>query len=206
MLEQNVKESFSKTLEKNKQNKTKLIAEESPKEILQIDKTLLSEGNLNQNNELSINYSEEEGIKEFLMKNHSDFKLEELEINSYNKDEIRDYVNNQLDLSHLDSLPIVNYNHSESLKTILVVTHSGFISELINVIRKLKNLKSVTKNETHNTGVHVIRIYCINCGGKCTGNCDESKFRIEFDFVLINDTSHLSILKSEYSTCKNYFK
>jgi hypothetical protein len=72
----------------------------------------------------------------------------------------------------------------------LVVSHGGFIREFINVINHKKELKLMQKGETANTGLYVIKIYCSNCGGACllTEECNNTK--LEFDFILTNDSSH----------------
>ena len=86
----------------------------------------------------------------------------------------------------------------ESPKKILVVSHSGFISELINLIRRYGNVKPVNKNETKNACFHVIRIYCSICGKdslcKNTKECQSILNKLEFDHILVNECNHLSML------------
>lgn len=119
----------------------------------------------------------------------------EVKINPFSKDDIDNYLNS-LDLSCINSdKPYLGFDNDKQIKRILVISHSGFISELINLVRKSKGLKINMKNITNNTGIHVIRIYCSNCGieSKCL-NTELCK-KIEFDFILNNDISHLEILK-----------
>jgi hypothetical protein len=88
--------------------------------------------------------------------------------------------------------PFKGYSEITDFKRILVVTHGGFIMELINVIRKKQNLEFNGKNNSHNTGLYVIKIYCKFCGAICKlieGQCINTS--LEFDFILINDKSHL---------------
>jgi len=117
---------------------------------------------------------------------------------NYNEENIDEYLNS-LDLSYLNEKPYYGYDDKSNIKRILVISHSGFISELINVIRKLRNVNLIPKNETNNTGITVIRIYCNICGMESycqnTIECNQIKNRIiEFDFLLINNIQHLSIL------------
>jgi hypothetical protein len=76
----------------------------------------------------------------------------------------------------------------------LIMTHSGVICELLNVICRCKGCSSLSgKDWVHNCSITIIRIYCYNCGGKCVKENDE-KCRVEFDIVVLDEVSHLQIL------------
>jgi hypothetical protein len=79
------------------------------------------------------------------------------------------------------------YTPETDLQRILMVTHGGVIMELNNIIYKFKGIEKFAKNESSNTGLTVIRIYCASCGGVCKGqqNC-----KLEFDYILNNDVRH----------------
>jgi hypothetical protein len=80
------------------------------------------------------------------------------------------------------------YTQETDLQRILMVTHGGVIMELNNnIIYKFKSIEKFAKNESSNTGLTVIRIYCASCGGVCKGqqNC-----KLEFDYILNNDVRH----------------
>lgn len=86
--------------------------------------------------------------------------------------------------------PYKGFKESPDINRILLVTHGGFIMELINVIRNKKGREILKKNDTMNTALYVIKIYCTICNGvcKCSSECSDSK--LEFDFILFNDNSH----------------
>jgi hypothetical protein len=126
------------------------------------------------------------------IKQDLNFEYEESEIDSY-----LDSLHNQL-YKISDIQQYSGYDADTIINRVLIVSHSEFISELINIIRKFWNLKPNEKNETSNTGIYVIKIYCIHCGvNKICLNMDECNNKnrvIEFDFIVNNDTSHLSVL------------
>jgi hypothetical protein len=119
-------------------------------------------------------------------------------IDVYEKKEIETAIE-KFDLSQLEKLPYSGYNASENVKRILIVSHSGFISEMINVIKLITNIKLHDKHHTINTGLYVIRIFCKHCGisTKCKNEieCSKDDYELEFDFVLENDISHLACIK-----------
>lgn len=56
---------------------------------------------------------------------------------------------------------------------------------------------SEKKNETSNTGLHIIKIYCSLCGSNSPCKNTEECFinnKIDFDIILSNDKSHLAVL------------
>ena len=116
----------------------------------------------------------------------------------YDKDEIITFVNG-LDLSHVNGKPFPSFNKDEKIKRILVVTHSGFISEIINIIKSEENLKPEVKHNTRNTGLYVIRISCKICGinSTCKFNPQCNEAELEFDFIVTNDVGHLDVVKEQ---------
>lgn len=76
----------------------------------------------------------------------------------------------------------------EDLPKILLITHGGFIMELVNVIRNKKGFKIFNRNDAKNTALYVIRIYCSICGKVCQSK--ERCGKLEYDFVIYNDNSH----------------
>jgi hypothetical protein len=132
----------------------------------------------------------------------------DIDLKSYNESDIKTFLNNA-DLSFLHHLQIkqyIGYNENETNR-ILIVTHSGFITEMINLIRKLWNLKPTEKTNVSNCGLYVIRIYCLNCGPFSLCNdeqsCRDTKKILEFDFLLSNDVSHLNILNTGEDETEN---
>lgn len=84
---------------------------------------------------------------------------------------------------------------NSSWKRILIVSHSGFIMEMLNVITRCKGLISLTqKSCIQNCSISVLRVYCYNCNGVCT-KMEEGKCKIEFDFVCLDNNEHLQFLK-----------
>ena len=120
------------------------------------------------------------------------------EVEIYDREEINSLIE-KLDLAYLNAYPFKEYNPLEKIKRILIVSHSGCISEILNVIKDLKNLKSNEIQHSKNTAVYAIRIYCNNCGKttKCKNEagCGLDFKNIEFEFLLANDVSHLNALK-----------
>lgn len=149
----------------------------------------------------------DDNIYKFPFDDEEAIKLSNIKPPSVNEIDIydRSSINSQiykLDLTHLEStLPYPGYDTLDNIKRVLTVSHSGFISEMINVIRNTKGLMSNEKIHSRNTAVYVIRIYCKNCGKlskcKCINQegCEVDLTTIEFDFIVANDVSHLDELK-----------
>lgn len=94
-----------------------------------------------------------------------------------------------------DTSIIPENNEKVDYKRILMVTHSGFIMELINVVTRIKGLVILNKKSwVQNCSITILRIYCSNCNGVCLkqeqGNC-----KIEYDFVCYDNSDHLQFLK-----------
>ena len=65
-------------------------------------------------------------------------------------------------------------------------------------MRLRKDLKLRFVNDAKNCSLFVIRIFCEFCGANCYQKSKE-KCRINFDFLVYNDTSHLDCLNSSNS-------
>jgi hypothetical protein len=131
-----------------------------------------------------------------LLSNKTNYDISKVDV--YDRKEIETLME-KFDLSHLENQPYCGFDPAEKIKRILIVSHSGFISELINVIKHINNIKLHGKHHTINTGLYVMRIFCKKCGitTKCKNEISECKdnYKLEFDFVLENDVTHLSCIK-----------
>lgn len=86
------------------------------------------------------------------------------------------------------------YSNIPEFKRMLIVSHSGFILELFNVINKIKGLNYTTdKTHINNCSLTIIRVYCSKCNGICLSSCKECD--MEFSYVLIDEGLHLKDLK-----------
>jgi hypothetical protein len=83
------------------------------------------------------------------------------------------------------------FTNEIGLKRVLVVTHPGFIMELLNSIRIRKNIRPKFLNDSRATSLYIFRIYCTNCGANCYSK--GSKCELQYDMVIYNDTTHLKI-------------
>ena len=165
----------------------------------------------NKNEEYCKSYSSEESkngekdLKEILEEINQiaeEMKVEgnkiDLENLNYDEKEVDEYLKT---LGELD-MPFENYEYDPSspVKRVLLVSHSGFISELINVVRKMNNLMPNEKNVTNNAGIHVIRIQCNKCGPltvcKNEFMCNEPNNKVvELNYLVNNDIKHLNVIK-----------
>lgn len=81
---------------------------------------------------------------------------------------------------------------SKIFKKILVVSHGGFIMELLNVINFLTTKETPSyKNSAQNCSIHVINIFCKNTKGKCNEKCPRNMNCIQIDVIRKNDIKHL---------------
>lgn len=109
----------------------------------------------------------------------------------FNKTDIESFVNTNFSF---DKNVYLGYNEKTNFKRILIVSHSGTIMELFNVISRCKGLNILSDiTHTTNTGLSIIKIYCPECDGVCTNKSD--KCSVEFDYVLTDDANHLKDLK-----------
>lgn len=83
----------------------------------------------------------------------------------------------------------LGYNISNNLKKVLVVTHGGFIMEMMNLIRIRKGVSIKTTSDSKLTSVYVVRIYCYVCGGICYSKSKDCK--LEYDLLAYNNVNHL---------------
>jgi hypothetical protein len=79
-----------------------------------------------------------------------------------------------------------------NIPRILIVSHKGCIMEILNCIRKKKNIKINFINDSNNTGLYILKVYCLICGAICYSKNDNCI--LEFDFILFNDIDHLGPL------------
>lgn len=197
LITTNVKSDFIEKMNKQMENKIEKRIEE-----LKL-KLSLNEINNFEFNDMEkfmkdqLNFLIESG--EMNYKSYHDYQPESLtDLNlksqTLDKPAIDDYLNN-INLDYLNVTPYLGFNNDNNMKRILVVSHSGFIRELIHVIYKLKGLK-FQKISSTNTALYVIRIYCKKCGTICLEQaCEENN--LEYDFLLFNDTFHLQILNNQ---------
>ena len=92
-------------------------------------------------------------------------------------------------------VPFNGFINETENKRILVVTHGGFIMETINAIRTKTNKELRFANDAINTGLYVLKIYCELCGLACKSN---QNCKLNFDFLLFNNSSHLEFLVKDY--------
>jgi hypothetical protein len=205
--EQEIKELIEKQIEEFKLsiNNEKYLMKIYQNEILK-NHDIFNENYIETpaNNFFVIDQTEKE-VDDFIFQYNnlsSNNKLKEINFN-YDESEIDSFLeslNDKItDISNLQPYSIQDSKNETDVNRILIISHSGFISELLNIIRKLWNLKPNEKNVISHTAIFVIKIYCKYCGmsKKCENklecNNDEKRI-IEFDFILNNDTSHLSNL------------
>lgn len=84
------------------------------------------------------------------------------------------------------------YDPDLNYPRVLLVTHGGFIMEFLNNIRQKKNIRIKFINDSKNTSLYIIKIYCINCGGVCYSK--DKNCKMDFDMILFNDIEHLGKL------------
>ena len=89
------------------------------------------------------------------------------------------------------SIPFNGFQIEKSFKRILVLTHGGFIMETLNAIRTRKNQELRFINDAKNTALYVLKIFCEVCGNICSNS---SKCKMYYDFLIINDISHLDFI------------
>ena len=196
-LENQIKEQTS-----NISNSIEILKEEEIKITNYEEHLLLDSKLLLENKPTCIDYDKHNITEEDIEKLSQNFEFKNIFYNkNYDEKELTKEIDSYNISSFENELPYIGYDCMNEIKRILIISHSGFISELLNVIYKVKNLRINAKNSTHNTGIYIIKVYCSNCGNnKCQNdeNCkDPTKNRIEFDFIKANDSSHLFILKDE---------
>lgn len=86
----------------------------------------------------------------------------------------------------------IKYNEEEVLERVLVISHSGFILEVLNVINKIKGLSPLEIDIINNCSITILRIFCSICNGRCIGNGDGCE--VEYNLIMINNNSHLEFL------------
>lgn len=86
----------------------------------------------------------------------------------------------------------IKYNEEEVLERVLVISHSGFILEVLNVINKIRGLSPLEIDIINNCSITILRIFCSICNGRCIGNGDGCE--VEYNLIMINNNSHLEFL------------
>ena len=81
------------------------------------------------------------------------------------------------------------FNLNNNLPRILILSHSGFILEFLNVIRQRKKVSPKFISDTKQTALFVIKIYCFVCGGVCYSKSKDCQ--LEYDLIVYNNTNHL---------------
>ena len=80
------------------------------------------------------------------------------------------------------------YQQNEIRRT-LVISHSGFIGEIINAIKVRQGLNIDDDDEVPlNCSVYIIRAFCPVCVSECE---KKDKCKIKFEIMIYNDISHL---------------
>jgi broad specificity phosphatase PhoE len=185
-----------KTMLKNFRNKfeSETLTEEQEKELqamesdLKADREFLLEDIKNEVMNIEVEQSSEES-------NVDNLKEEITFDDNFDKEEIDKYLET-IDVDYLKEKPYISFDNNEKIKRVLLVTHSSIAKEILNVLKKLQGRRITTQHSVNNTGIYVIRIYCRFCGmQKCQSKTECDINRLEFDYVLVNDISHLKILK-----------
>lgn len=183
--EKNLTEKNQKDLDEKLLRQLENVKIENKKTFeLKISDDEINELNISSKNELIKRNTQEIKISSKISQNFDSGFFDDNEVNK--KD---DNINILLKTK---SKPYLGFDHSKETNRVLVVTHGGFIMELINVIRNKKGLEMDAKNNSFNTAVYVIKIYCSSCGGICN-KCGQNK--LEYDFIIFNDNSHCVDLK-----------
>ena len=121
-----------------------------------------------------------------------DFLIENFYLNPYSKENNFDkYKKSDIVLEYDDKIDS-NINNTNDINRILVVTHSNFISEFINVLLERKNEEIQLKHKSVNSSVYAVKIYCKICKENYCSCYDKSKnSNLEYEFILYNDSTHL---------------
>jgi len=79
---------------------------------------------------------------------------------------------------------------------ILVVTHGGYIMELLNVVcARNGNAKPINNNDSLNCSITIVVGYCDKTKGKCTEDCKSFEC-VKVKACVRNEISHLAITKN----------
>lgn len=73
----------------------------------------------------------------------------------------------------------------------MVISHGGFIMELLNAVRTRTNKELRYINDAKNTSLYILKINCEVCGLKCLST---EKCELKYDFLIQNSVSHLEFL------------
>lgn len=94
------------------------------------------------------------------------------------------------------------FDKEKIFEKVLAVTHGGFVMEAINYIKmKMNGDEPGIKNVTKNCSLTIVRMTCKRNegqGGICDSRCGEGKDDcLEFELLVVNDTSHIQEHKEE---------
>ena len=84
------------------------------------------------------------------------------------------------------------YNPDLNFTRVLLISHSGFIMELLNSIRIRKNIRIKFINDSKQTSLYILKIYCLNCGSICYSK--NSSCKLDFDMIIYNNIDHLNLI------------
>ncbi len=141
------------------------------------------------NNTISISKSNTQSFKTIIPLKESKTLTESASSNYFNAD-FTELIKNDEYVKKMSKI-FKGFTNDVALKRVLVVTHPGFIMELLNSIRIRKNIRPKFLNDSRATSLYIFRIYCSNCGSICFSK--DSKCELQYDMVIYNDTKHLRI-------------
>lgn len=84
------------------------------------------------------------------------------------------------------------YDPDLKFPRVLLITHGGFIMEFLNSIRQRKNIRIKFVNDSKQSALYIIKIYCVSCGAICYSK--DRDCRLDYDVILFNDIEHLGTL------------
>lgn len=119
-----------------------------------------------------------------------DMKLDNYN-NEYTMKDIEDIIENT-DFKNKMMKIYRGYDKDLNFNRVLLITHPGFIMEFFNAIRIKKNIRIKFINDSKQSSLYIIKIYCGNCGNVCYSK--DQNCKLEFDVILYNDIQHLAPL------------
>lgn len=95
----------------------------------------------------------------------------------------------------------VDISHENRIRKILVLTHSGFISEFFNLLSKRKGVDKLhIKTDIFNCSVSVVSLYCnktlMNCNGSCMEDPEGMMKCLKHKVKRRYDASHVQLSKT----------
>ena len=112
-----------------------------------------------------------------------EFKLIE---NPYDAKALDEKIENS-NIEYGDDL-LNNFPHDSNFVRYLIVTHSGVIREIINIVSRINGLSySSSKSYASNCSITILRIYCSHCKGKCLSKSENCDVKFELKLADYND-------------------